>query len=273
MRRHRFSARRALPTIRVMSERAAPPHERFGNLTYDVYRQLAGRKDLSAHERIGFPDDYREGAETAIYADIRTKLPAIDDPAGGRVIVDVGAGCAGLPRLLRTDCERHGHELVLVDSPEMLAHHDDGPGVRKVAGRFPACEAQLADVRERADAVLVYSVLQCALTDVSPFDFVDAALELLAPGGRLLLGDLPNAAMRKRFLASEAGRAHHRVYTGEDADPDVTFNRLDRGQLDDGLALGLLSRARSAGFHAWIVPQAAGLPMANRREDVLIERP
>jgi hypothetical protein len=35
---------------------------------------------------------------------------------------------------------------------------------------------------------------------------------------------------------------------------------------------GLLARARDAGFQAWVVPQAPGLPMANRREDLLFER-
>jgi hypothetical protein len=35
----------------------------------------------------------------------------------------------------------------------------------------------------------------------------------------------------------------------------------------------LLGRARAAGFDAYVVPQGAALPLANRREDVLITRP
>jgi hypothetical protein len=80
--------------------------------------------------------------------------------------------------------------------------------------------------------------------------------------------------MRRRFLASAAGIAHHRRYVGDAAAmPTLGFNRLQRGELDDALALALVSRARAAGFHGWIVPQDPGLPMANRREDVLVERP
>jgi hypothetical protein len=37
--------------------------------------------------------------------------------------------------------------------------------------------------------------------------------------------------------------------------------------------LALLARARAQGFHAWVLPQDAALPMGNRREDVLIRKP
>jgi SAM-dependent methyltransferase len=253
-------------------DRSTLPHTRFCRLSFDAFRDLAQDEQLSDHERIGFPDEYREGAESAIFADIRAKLPAIE--SRNRVVLDVGPGCAGLPRMLRDHCREREHRLVFVDSAEMLAHHPDGPDLRKVPARFPRCEPLLDELAGTVDAVIVYSVLQYALVDASPIDFVDAALELLAPGGRLLIGDLPNATMRKRFLASDAGLAHHRRYVGGDGSvPAVAFNRLERGELDDALALALVSRARAAGFHAWIVPQDPALPMGNRREDILIERP
>jgi hypothetical protein len=244
---------------------------RFADLSFDDFRRLADAEGLSEHERVGFPDVYREGAEPAILDDIAAKLPAL--AARGRTIVDIGPGCAGLPKLLRARCSQQGHELVFVDSAEMLAHHEDGPGLRKVAARFPECPELLAELAGRVDAIVVYSVLQYAFADASPFAFLDAALGLLAPGGRLLVADLPNVSMRRRFLDSAAGAAYHRVYTGGDEDPDVVFNRLEPGQLDDGAIFGLALRARGAGFHAWLLPQDPALPMANRREDLLIERP
>ena len=249
-----------------------PAHVRFGGLTYDDFRRLAAEDGLSMHERVGFGDDVREGAAEAILADIEAKLPALR--RGGGTVVDIGAGCSDLADLLRDGCLARGHEVVLVDSAEMLAHHPDAPGVVKVAGRFPAETEDL--VRDRAgtaDAVLAYSVVQYAFAEASIFDFTDAALSLLAPGGRLLLGDVPNASWRRRFLAGAAGAAHHRAFTGRDEDPVVTFNTLDRGEPDDSVVLAVAARARAAGFHAWIVPQAGDLPMANRREDILIERP
>jgi hypothetical protein len=155
----------------------------------------------------------------------------------------------------------------------VLDHHPDGPGLRKVAGRFPETPELLEHYAGQCDAVLAYSVLQYAFAEASAVAFADAALTLLAPGGRLLLGDVPNASMRRRFLTSDAGRAHHREYTGRDEDPPVRWPALPLGEIDDAVVLALVSRARDAGFHAWVLPQAAGLPMANRREDLLFSRP
>jgi len=53
----------------------------------------------------------------------------------------------------------------------------------------------------------------------------------------------------------------------------VSFNRLEPSVMDDSVVFAVLARARAQGFHAWVVPQAVDLPMANRREDILIRRP
>jgi hypothetical protein len=39
------------------------------------------------------------------------------------------------------------------------------------------------------------------------------------------------------------------------------------------VVFAVLQRARAAGFHAYVLPQPAHLPLANRREDILIVRP
>jgi hypothetical protein len=248
-----------------------PAHERFAGLDYEAFRRMADDPNLSPHERTGFPDAYRDGAEDAILADVEAKLPALC--SAGATVVDLGCGAGPLSQELRRRCDERGHELILVDSPEVLAHHEDGPGVLKVPGRFPETQELVSARAGRCNAVLSYSVLQYAFAEGDAFAFVDAALTLLAPGGRLLVGDVPNASMRRRFLAGPTGRAHHREYTGRDEDPPVDWPVLPVGEIDDAVVLGLLVRARDAGFHGWAVPQAPGLPMANRREDLLFERP
>jgi hypothetical protein len=115
--------------------------------------------------------------------------------------------------------------------------------------------------------------LQYVFVEGSFIDFVDACLSLLAPGGQLLLGDIPNQSKRKRFFASAAGVAHHQSFTGTNEVPAVAFNALGRSKIDDAVVLAVVARARAAGFDAYVVPQAPDLPMANRREDVLIVRP
>ena len=48
---------------------------------------------------------------------------------------------------------------------------------------------------------------------------------------------------------------------------------IRRGEIDDTVICALLTRARASGFDAYVMPQAADLPMANRREDLLFSRP
>jgi hypothetical protein len=240
-------------------------------LDFDAFRELATREGISEHERIGFADEYREGKEGAILADLTTKLPVLRGRGG--VLIDIGCGAGPLARLIRDRCIERGIELVLVDSAEMLAHHADAPGLEKIAARFPDAPVLAERYRGRASGVLAYSVLQYPFNEGGVFAFVDAAGELLAPGGRLLLGDIPNASMRRRFLASDSGRVFHRAFSGRDEDPMVEWNTLPRGEIDDAVVLGLLARARAGGFHAWVLPQSPDLPMANRREDILIAQP
>ena len=249
--------------------------ERLVALDFDAFRELALRDEISEHERVGFPAAYREGRESAILEDIAAKLPALregyDGP--GATVIDIGCGCGPLAEAIQRRCASAGHELVLVDSAEMLARNLDAARLVKVAGRFPDCDASLARWRGGAVAVLVYSVIQYAFPSPGVFGFVDAACKLLAPGGRLLVGDIPNASMRRRFLASDTGADYHRHYTGGHASPSVSFNAPVGDEPDDAVTFALASRARAAGLHAWIVPQDPSLPMANRREDLLIERP
>lgn len=248
------------------------PFERFSGLDYDAFRQMAGDSTLSSHERSGFPDSMREGAERAILADIEQKIPALRGGHGSSV-VDIGCGANPLTDAIIERCREREHQLTLVDSPEVLAHHHEADHVRLRPGRFPGTPFLLADAIGTCDVVIAYSVLQLEFVDASIHAFVDAALTLLAPGGRLLLADLPNASMRRRLLNSEAGRAYHREYTGRADDPAVVWPMVPLGELDDGVLYGLLARVRDAGFHAWLMPQGAGLPMANRREDLLCARP
>lgn len=248
--------------------RRDPPDE----LTYDGFRELARDGSLSPHEKIGFPDSYRAGREEAILLDLRSKLTNLDTP--GRRFLDVGPGCAGLPRLLLDLCREKGHEAVLVDSPEMLAQIPDAPFATKVPGRFPEeCRGLLAENRGRFDAILAYSVVQYVFRESNLFAFFDACLELLAEGGQLLVGDIPNRSLRRRFFASETGVRFHQAFTGTTERPAVTHNVLEPGEIDDAVVVGLLQRARAAGYDAFLMPQGPGLPMANRREDLLVRRP
>lgn len=250
--------------------RTAEDVSRFEDLSYEDFRRMAQDRNLTGHEKVGFPRSYRAGKEQAILEDMIGKAPAL--AAEAKLIVELGPGCSPLAELIVDLCRANGHRLVLVDSPEMLAQLSDHESITKVPGRFPH-EARLEEFGQQVDAVIVYSVFHYVFAEGNAWEFVDRALELLAPGGTLLLGDIPNVSKRRRFFSSEAGVEFHRAYTGAQTQPEVTHLTLEHGRIDDAVVLGIVARARAAGFDAFVVAQPADLPMANRREDIVVVRP
>jgi hypothetical protein len=89
----------------------------------------------------------------------------------------------------------------------------------------------------------------------------------------MLIGDIPNVSKRKRFFSSETGVRFHKEFMRTADDPTVSFNQIEHDQIDDSIVFSILGRARAAGFDAYVLPQGRALPMANRREDILIQRP
>jgi hypothetical protein len=246
-------------------------HARFANIGFDDFREMARDESLSCYEKIGFPDSYRKGKEEAIFADVCSKLPALTER--GQTILDIGPGCSGLPRMIMQHCEAREHELILVDSAEMLSQLPDGPHVNKVEARFPDCAALMKDFAGRVEAVIAYSVFHYIFREGNTWRFLDSALALLSPGGRMLIGDIPNTSKRKRFLSTEAGVRFHKQFMRTDMAPQLEFNRLEPGEIDDSVVLSIILRARAQGFDAYVLPQPPSLPMANRREDILLSRP
>lgn len=246
--------------------------ERFRNLGFEDFRRQARDPALSRHEKVGFPDSYREGYEDRIFADIRCKLTNLERK--GQQVLEVGPGCSKLPLSLMELCREQGHRLVLIDSMEMLDLLPDGPSITKLAGRFPGdCREALEPYLGRVDVLLVYSVFHYVFVEGSVFDFLDSSLALLREGGQMLIGDVPNVSKRKRFFTSSAGVRFHQQFTGTDETLRVEFNSLESQQIDDAVLSSLIARSRLAGFDAYWLPQPAGLPMANRREDLLVYRP
>lgn len=245
---------------------------RFADLDFEGFKALARDPSLSPNERVGFPDSYRAGKEKIILRDIAGKLTNLRRKR--QAVLDIGPGCSNLATSLIDLCRKREHRLVLVDSAEMLELLPSASILEKVVGRFPEeCLPFIEAERGRFDAILVYSVVQYVFAEANVFSFLDRALELLTEGGQLLIGDIPNQSMRKRFFGSESGIRFHQRFTGRDERPLVEHNVLAPGHMDDAVVLSLILRARAAGFHAYLMPQASSLPMANRREDVLIVRP
>jgi hypothetical protein len=243
----------------------------WNELDFAGFAQLAGDPTLTKYEKIGFPDNYRQGFEQAIFRDILAKLPRLIERE--LTVMDIGPGCSDLPHMILGHCQSHGHRTILIDSAEMLKELPDAPFIDKRAGPFPQCHNALIDLIGRVDVIICYSVLHYIYLDANPFDFIDRSLQLLAPRGEFLIGDIPNVSKRRRFFSSDAGVAFHQAFTGADTMPDVRFNVATPAAIDDSVILGLVYRARAAGADAYLLQQPDTLPMSNRREDILIRRP
>lgn len=241
-------------------------------LGYEDFRQLSQNPNLTPEEKIAFPIRYRRGHEEAIVDDITRKLPALTER--NRSVVDIGCGVGGVTDRIIALCAKQGHTLALVDSPEMLELCPDSSSVIKVPGMFPAnVDAIRAAAPNGADAILTYSVLHYAFVDTNLFRFADEIISLLRPGGAALFGDIPNASKRRRFFSSPNGIAYHRAFMNTDDEPKVQHFQIEYDAIDDSVLAGLVARAQAAGCHAYVVPQDSRLPMANRRDDLIIQRP
>ncbi len=193
-------------------------------LDFAGFADLARDATLSKYEKIGFPDAYRAGFEAAIFADICSKLPRMNERS--LTVLDIGPGCSDLPGMIIDRCRENGHALHLIDSAEMLALIPEQPFIERHVGLFPTCSRALSHLSGTVDIAICYSVFHYVFAEADVFAFVDTMREWLAPGGACLIGDIPNQSKRDRFFASEAGKAFHKAFTGP------TPNRLDTLRLN-----------------------------------------
>lgn len=244
--------------------------QRFQNLNYEKFRGLAADSSLSFYEKIGFPDSYRKGKERKIFHDVIGKLQL--EKRKNLTIADIGCGCSELPLLLMNFATRQQDKLFMIDSPEMLDQLPDKKGIKKLPGYFPFMKEFLSAYHQRVDAVIIYSVLHYVYKEMKLFTFLDAAVSLLRPQGRLLIGDIPNISKRRRFFSSEQGIRYHQKFTRTKTLPDLSFQSAEKNEINDSVILSILRRYRSRGFDTYLLSQPEELSMSNRREDILIYR-
>jgi cyclopropane fatty-acyl-phospholipid synthase-like methyltransferase len=236
-------------------------------LTFDDFKKRARDTTLSKWEKIGFPDEYRKDTEYLIFQDIILKA----NLEKANSVLDIGCGCSGLVEHFIDFSRLKGQSLFLVDSDEMLTNisrRQDMSNVKFIPGLFPD-PSVLFELRSSTfDSIIVYSVIQYVFIYQSIFSFIHSCVELLNPGGYLLVGDIPNFQSRQRFLATPKGQAF--LNEGAQSVSSVKISHEDYERIDDSVVLAILLRFRSFGCETYLLPQANGLPFSNRREDILI---
>lgn len=238
---------------------------------FEDFRVLAKDQSLSKYEKIGFPNSFRASKEGLIFQDICSKLPHI--LSLDKVILDIGPGCSEIPLMLMDLCEKNKHHLLFADCEEMLRLLPSRSGISKFPGFFPSSAPDIVSSVGRVDAILCYSVFHYIYVDIDYFLFLDVCLDLLNDGGQILLGDIPNLDKRNRFFSSKNGISFHQAYMNTADMPKLVINSAELNAIDEKVLDGIVGYARSRGCDAYIVPQPEFLPMANRRDDLIIRKP
>ncbi|APB34816.1 SAM-dependent methyltransferase [Gloeomargarita lithophora Alchichica-D10] len=139
------------------------------------------------------------------------------------------------------------------------------------------------DISGEFDKILSYGVVMCLPAAPDVIRFIDKMVCLLAPGGRMLIGDLPNINKKKRFNESKIGQDFAKEWSQLMSDPDNqreiewTIKNVEIPEnsaiFDDQFMSELLLRYRTQGFDTYILQQPSDLAFGHTREDLLIIRP
>lgn len=238
-------------------------------LSFDDFKKRALDKSLSSYEKIGFPESLRKNYTKYILSDISNKLHLDKE---NKLVFDIGCGCGPLVNGIIELSVNFNHKLYLIDSKEMLAQIDDHNNVVKKPGYFASDKQFVKKFENKVDSIIVYSVIQYVFFESNLFEFLHDAISLLKPGGRLLIGDIPNFQKRQRFLNSEEGKKFKEKLKDFDKDTfkTIVVHQNNEIKIDDSIVLAILQRARNFGCESYLLEQNSSLPFANRREDILI---
>ena len=153
-----------------------------------------------------------------------------------------------------------------------------GENMRLISKNFLDCSQ---DELGCFDKILVYSVLHYLSNRNEVENFVGKALSLLLPGGKMLLGDIPNISRKQRFLKSEKGKEFDNIWKEKNRSPSEAMAEAEKYLaddpnlviLDDAMVLSLMAFIRGQEYHTYILPQSMNLPFGHTREDILVEKP
>jgi SAM-dependent methyltransferase len=207
-------------------------------------------------------------AERLIVVDVVTKL----DLCPGDDLLEIGCGAGNLLIPLAFLCR----SATGIDHPALLARllqrFPESPQITLLSGNFLDVQPDVSYSK-----ILMYAMLHYQSSMDEVLECIDKAASLLRPRGRMLLGDLPNADHKRRFLATRAGKTLDREWTARrsEAAPSEEDSLWDGdprlvGSFDDKSIVEIMRTMREAGFEAYVLEQRPELPFGCTREDILV---
>jgi 2-polyprenyl-3-methyl-5-hydroxy-6-metoxy-1,4-benzoquinol methylase len=210
-------------------------------------------------------------AERRVFSDVAQKLQL--DAEDDLLEIGCGVGTLLVPLSFMVGSATGIDHPDLVDSISRL---HAGANIATERGDF--FDIQF-DKETTFSKILIYSVLHCLTDKDEAFAFIEKAFSLLRPGGRMLIGDLPNTDRKLRFQISNEGVEfeqawrHQQVATTSltkemellSSDPEVLVP-------DDVFIAELFLALHQNGANVYLVPQPPNLPFGHTREDIIVEK-
>lgn len=237
--------------------------------SFENYTQLAQIADAN-HTEVAGRYDFQASAERRILLDVIGKLKFASNDS----LLEIGCG----PGNLLIPLSYHVASSTGIDNSASLIRLANRCGkemsIASYAGDF--LTMYLPDTKY--SKILIYSVIQHCDDLATAKQFLKRALSLLPPGGRLLLGDLPNQDRKHRFGQSNSGKLASETWIRQlSGGPAHRMATLQHDDLllpvNDDAIFALMKFGRNEGFESYLLPQPADLPFGNTREDILFVAP
>lgn len=233
--------------------------------SFDNYQQIAELQTIG-HTEVAGRYAFQAAAERRVIRDVADKLSLECNDS----LLEIGCGPGNLLIPLSFIVEKsYG-----IDNAGALKRMKERAGntdsITAITGNF--LQMKLPDIR--FDKILIYSVLHYLTNVDEAKTFISRALGLLSPGGRLLIGDLPNIDKRERWSKSESGKistANWQKQVSNAGQHPLTFQPCDQNiiSINDATVLSLMQEGRMLGYESYLLPQKNDLPFGNTREDIL----
>lgn len=238
---------------------------------FEAYGVLASK--LNSPLLISGRSLFNENIED-IVADVVGKLEMTSEST----LLEIGCNVG----LLLTPLARQAARAVGVDHEQCIEKFKEfgvPENVELVTGRWPFVE-----ITETFDCIVVYAVMATLENQDEAARFIEKCLACLKQNGRLLIADIPNIDMARRFqrseLAERVNQDYRRLKSSHENDETQAqafiFSQAQQtvgnsgGYLNDEYILGLLKDMRIRGCEAFVLPQSRALPYSYSREDILI---
>ena len=187
-------------------------------------------------------------------------------------IFDIGTGDGEIIANL----SKKSKSATTIDSIEIINKIPKKKNVKYLKGNI---HQKGKKIKKKFDKILVYSVIQYFADIKEVITFINLCLSLLKKTGIILIGDIPNADMDKRYQNTIDYQTQRKIFEKKkslnQSKIDKKFFNLTIGKtikFTDKNLNYLLKRFNTINYESYILPQRKELPHSVKRVDLLIKK-